>query len=71
MKSKAYHRIVRFIHYRGINILGWPTNRMRAIWWLYEFRSLEHWRKLADALADTHEAIQEWLAAVDSAEIRS
>jgi len=57
------HRIIRFVYTREVNVCGWPSSRMRGVWWLYELRITELRRDLADNLMATYEAVQAWLAA--------
>jgi hypothetical protein len=65
MTSKLEHWIVRQIYYRHINILGWPTRRQRAVWWLYEWKYLEKWRDVAIAIDRLVVAQEKWLGALE------
>lgn len=56
------HKIVRFIYTRNVIVFWWPTRRMRAVWWMYEFYVNEKRRNLATQLKLTCEAVQDWLA---------
>lgn len=55
------HRAVRFIHVRNVRILGWPTRRQHAVWWLYELREIEAWRNYAAKLTALNQAVRHWL----------
>lgn len=63
--AHLYHKIVRFVYIRHVKILGWPTHRMQAVWWLYEHRTIERYRDYAEKLRLTVEATRAWLASID------
>ena len=64
--TRFHHWIVRTIHTRHIVILGWPSTRMRAVWWLYEHRSMERWRDLREKLKLTTDAVKAWISSARS-----
>ena len=71
MLKKIYHHIVRFIYYRRVRVLGYPTTRMQAVWWLYELKYLEPWRDVAEKIVELNKRIHLWLAAVAASDSRN
>mgnify|MGYP001605570642 CR=1 FL=1 len=67
------HRIIRFIYTRKVNVLGWPSSRMRGVWWLYEARSREAraklWRNVATKLMSLHGDVRAWLALLEERDL--
>jgi hypothetical protein len=71
MRSALAGRISQlhgWIYYRHLNILGWPTKRMRAVWWLYELRIREQWLVVSKAMHAVATATKEWIEAVERAD---
>ena len=55
-------KIIRFVYTRQVNVCGWPSSRMRGVWWLYEFRINEFRRDVVTKAKALYEGVQAWLA---------